>query len=268
MEIRNISFGGRSFIEAKTQIARFLVLPDFMAKIVAWEIKMADDSSRDILFVGNDTDFSDNNQLNSIGTNNMSTAEIDGKIIDLMNLTNKKITTSANSISIHSCTADVEFSVTHTMSDLFFRTAFLIENKTDHMIKWAPIEEFMLNIPWSDDLSLNNYNVYARARKVIEIPQKSTKFNGQISLESAKTGTTFYQFQDNFIQISTLNGEERLTMLFDRKHSNTAVEILQKSDNCVSLKLINNLSVDKDFPNCEHVMAHTKSTFSVELSIA
>lgn len=268
MEIRNISFGGRSFIEAKTQIARFLILPDFMAKIVAWQIKMADNSSRDILFVGHDTDFSDENQLSSIGTNNVSLAEIDGKIVDLINLPNKKITTSANAVSIKSDTADVGFSVTHTMSDLFFRTEFIFENKTDHMVKWAPTEEFMLNIPWSDDLSLNNYNVFARAKKIMQISQKPTKFNGQISLESTKAGTIFHQFQDNVIKISTLSEEENITMLFDRKHSNTAVEILQKSDHCLSLKLINNLSAEENFPNCEHVMAHTKSTFSVELSIA
>lgn len=268
MEIRNILFGGRKFIEAKTQISRFLILPDFMGKIVAWQIKMADDSSRDILFVGHDTDFSDYNNMNTIGINNVSLAEIDEKIIDLTSLPNKQITNSGNTISIHSYNDDVEFSVTHTISDLFFRTEFLFENKTDNMAKLSLTEEFMLHIPWSDDLRLKNYNISTQAKKIIQNSQKPTKFNGQISLDSTKSGLTFHQFQDNVIKISTLSGEESITILFDRKHSNIAAEIIQKSDNCLSLKLINNFSTSENLTNSEHVMAHTKSLFSVELSIA
>ncbi|MDR2776976.1 MAG: hypothetical protein LBB17_02955 [Puniceicoccales bacterium] len=283
MNVSELDFHGLKLLSADISPSRYLFCPQDVARIISWQIIMADDSIRDILF----SEMDGEDSVGDIGSKiffNAKSMPLAG--FDSLGIENLKFVKSSDTkyeiIFIPENDAELSFlpKITYRLSELYFRLEISVENRGTTPIYWCPAIHFFINLPWINGTPLEKYVVKNLAKKRLRISDdvrviNSVKSNERTSLELLSSDIIgFTQLQDSKIWIGTPNEEEGLSFIFGNK-TQKSVLVIRKTPIAgkVDVAFVADMPsensghmINADIQNYAMIAPDETDTFAVEIS--
>ncbi|MDR1457379.1 MAG: hypothetical protein LBI47_00775 [Puniceicoccales bacterium] len=234
MNVSELDFHGLKLLSADISPSRYLFCPQDVARIISWQIVMADNSIRDILFseVDGEDSIGDIGSKIFFNAKSMPLAGFDSLGIESFKF--EKISDSKYEIIfVPENDAGLSFlpKITYRLSELYFRLEISITNRGTMPICWCPAIHFFINLPWINGTPLEKHIIKNLAKKRLRISNdmhiiNSVKSNERTSLELLNNDIIgFTQLQDSKIWIGTPNEEEGLSFIFGNKTKRSVLMI-------------------------------------------
>ncbi|MDR3144128.1 MAG: hypothetical protein LBT64_01345 [Puniceicoccales bacterium] len=226
MDISEVEFNNLKLLAANVTPSRYLFNPSDVAKLISWQIVMADNSVRDILFA----EIGSGGNFKSVGSSirfNAKSMPISGfQDFDVETLKFK--VADSNKYEIVFTPEDVENlacqpRIVYKLSELYFHLEIAVTNRSGMPIYWRPEIHFFVTLPWTDETPLEKYIVKSVAKKRLRMADdlsiiSSTKSSEKIPLDALENGTFgLTQLSDSKIWIGTSNEEEGISFIFGNK---------------------------------------------------
>ncbi|MDR1891060.1 MAG: hypothetical protein LBQ23_02655, partial [Puniceicoccales bacterium] len=233
MNVSELDFHGLKLLSADVSPSRYLFCPQDVARIISWQIVMADNSIRDVLFSEMDGEDSINDMGSKIFFNAKSMPLAGFDSLGIENLKFVKISDSKYDITFAPENDAISFlpKITYKLSELYFRLEISVTNRGTMPICWCPAIHFFINLPWINGTPLEKYIVKNLAKKRLRISDdmriiNSVKSSERTSLELLNNDIIgFTQLQDSKIWMGTPNEEEGLSFIFGNKTQKSVLMI-------------------------------------------
>jgi hypothetical protein len=282
METYDIDYDGLRLLSASVAPSQYIFCPDDTAKLVGWQVAMADNTVRDVLF----SEVSARDDVKNVGSKiffNAKSMPLSGfESMDVEGLRFRK-------------SADSEFElifevddvrnfpcrprVTYKLSELYFHVEISLTNTSSMPMYWRPEVHFFVNLPWTDGVSLEKYVVKSWAKKRLRVSDEmrvvsSVKSAERTPLELLNDGALgFGQLQDSKVWIGAPNEEEGLSFIFGNRTQRSAIVIGKtKTDGKVEVSFLSdipeegNKSVSNgDMQNYTIIPPNITDSFSAEI---
>jgi hypothetical protein len=283
MDVRDVSYGNWALLAADVSPSRYLFCPCDAAKMVSWQIVMADNSVRDVLF----SEISQKNPMESVGSRVFFNAKsvpisgfqdlgIEALEFKMAESNNHGITFVGENRENLPCSATVSYK----LSELYFRAEIALCNDGTLPIYWRPAVHFFINLPWIGDTPIEKHVVKSLAKKRMRMADDFTLINSAKSSEKTSLellndgGIGFTQLQDSRIWLGTSNEEEGLSFIFGNKTQRSAFVLRRtETDGKVEVAFLADMPVDGDMSisngdlqNYSVVPQRKTEVFSVEIS--
>ncbi|MDR1433076.1 MAG: hypothetical protein LBI61_01910 [Puniceicoccales bacterium] len=239
MDTGEIDYNGLKLLSAEVPPSRYLFCPEHAAKIISWQITMADGSVRDVLF----SEMRGANDIESVGAKiffNAKSMPISGfQNFDIEDLPFKKVESDENGIVFVPENASLPCipKVSYRLSELYFHMEISLANSGTMPIYWRPAIHFFVNLPWTEEMPLEKHVVKCIAKKRLRLSDSivvinSAKSSEKTSLDLLGDGAIgFSQLQDSKIWIGTSNEEEGLSFIFGNKTQRSILMIRKAESN-------------------------------------
>ncbi|MDR0742018.1 MAG: hypothetical protein LBE98_00965 [Puniceicoccales bacterium] len=283
MNVSELDFHGLKLLSADVSPSRYLFCPQDIARIISWQIVMADNSIRDILF----SEMDGEDSIGNIGSKiffNAKSMPLAG--FDSLGIENLKFVKTSDTKYEMAFTPenDTELSflpkITYRLSELYFRLEISVTNHGTMPIYWCPAIHFFISLPWINGTPLEKYIVKNLAKKRLRISDdmrviNSVKSNERTSLELLNNDIIgFTQLQDSKIWIGTPNEEEGLSFIFGNK-TQKSVLMIRKTPiaNKVDVAFVADMPsegsgnmTNADIQNYAMIAPNETDTFAIEIS--
>ncbi|MDR2603401.1 MAG: hypothetical protein LBC11_02475 [Puniceicoccales bacterium] len=283
MNVSELDFHGLQLLSADISPSRYLFCPQDVARIISWQIIMADNSIRDILFSEMDGEDSVDDIGSKIFFNakSMPLAGFDSLGIESLKFVK---TSNAKYEIAFAPENDAELSflpkITYRLSELYFRLEISVTNRGTMPIYWSPAIHFFINLPWINGTPLEKYIVKNLAKKRLRISDdmrviNSVKSSERISLELLNSDIIgFTQLQDSKIWIGTPNEEEGLSFIFGNKTKRSVLMIRKTSiAGKVDVAFVSDMpsedsgnTTNADIQNYAMIASNETDMFAIEIS--
>jgi hypothetical protein len=226
MEVKELEYNGTKLLSAEVFPSQYLFSPDDAAKIVSWQIIMADNSTRDILSSATQPEDNMANMGSQIFFNAKSMPISGFENFNVERLKFKHLgCEDGKLVFVPECQEELPFMprTAYRLSELYFRMEISMTNNGTMPIYWRPSLHFFITLPWAVGIPLEKHIVRVLAKKRLRISEdlrviSSAKSSEKTSLESLNDGPIgFTQLLDSKIWIGTSNEEEGLSFIFGTK---------------------------------------------------
>ncbi|MDR2778887.1 MAG: hypothetical protein LBB16_01190 [Puniceicoccales bacterium] len=283
MNVSELDFHGLKLLSADVLPSRYLFCPQEVARIISWQIIMADNSIRDVLF----SEMNGENSINDMGSKiffNAKSMPLAG--FDSLGIENLKFVKTSDTkheiIFVPEKGTNPSFSpkVMYRLAELYFRLEISVTNLGTMPIYWRPAIHFFINLPWIGGTSLEKYIVKNLARKRLRISDdmhviNTVKSGEKVSLELLNSDIVgFSQLQDSKVWIGTLNEEEGLSFIFGNKTSKSVLMIRKTSTaGKIEVAFVSDMpsensgnTTNADIQNYTMIAPNETDTFATEIS--
>ncbi|MDR1255938.1 MAG: hypothetical protein LBJ94_03400 [Puniceicoccales bacterium] len=253
--------------------SRYFIAGDGSARLMGWQIGLADSSWRDVLFSGIGSQW----QLNARAMPVAGLGELAFADIEFVRYPAEGDCLAfgpKDSELCHPCIPKISY----RLSDLSMRFEISLDNVGTFPLHWCPLIRMPIRIPWHSDLTLDQYSIRSKAKKKFLL-------NEDLSLiESAKCGDkipvvlpegnvlAISAMQDYKASLVTKNEEEALSLIFCGKYPRAYFALRRgEKRGCVEFLCMPDLpNCDADFKDWSHyrcIQPNEGESFAVELSV-
>jgi hypothetical protein len=237
MNTGEMNYGNLKLLSEEIAPSRYLFCMQDSAKMISWQITMADGSVRDILF----DEMNGESAIEAIGSKiffNAKSMPMAGfQNFNLEGLEFRKLEENDSGIVFVPedgknlpCTPRV----TYKLSELYFHIEIALTNNGSMPMYWRPAIHFFVNLPWTSETPIEKYIIKTLAKKRLRISDSmcvinSVKAAEKTSLELLNDGAIgFTQLQDSKVWVGTSNEEEGLSFIFANR-TQKSVFVLRKT---------------------------------------
>ncbi|MDR3274231.1 MAG: hypothetical protein LBS87_02805 [Puniceicoccales bacterium] len=253
--------------------SRYFISQDGSARLVGWQIGLADSSWRNV--VSNGGNF--RCQLNVRAMPVAGLREFEATDVEFVRCPDAGECVIFGPKDLEQCRMCVpKFS--YKLLDLSVRIEMILDNIGTFPLHWCPVICVPIHLSWHDNLSIDQYFIRSKAKKkfilnndlsVVESSKCSDKLPIALSEYSVLAVSGM---QDYKVSIATKNGEETLSVIFCGKYPNAYFALKQTERcNCVELLCMPDLpcyDADfKDWPRYRCVQPSKSDSFTIELSV-
>ncbi len=246
-----ISFQGQRVFRWTRGHSSFLATPEHGARLLSWELGLADNSTRKVIYWPDNADW--NNPKDIRGGNPVlfpfaGRSYADGKklfwespdkgilpmpqhgfaingLFEVTGINEHGFSAQfvPNATAREAYPYHYRFTATYRFHELRMEVVFALENLESFPLPWAPGHHFYFMLPWHKGLSRKDY--------FIKLPAKKACRHGTdgklIPLKEKEMNTTFdnpeicdrihYHFTENRVQFGPKSGEENVTLIINPK---------------------------------------------------
>jgi hypothetical protein len=281
MDISEIDYDGLRLLSSLVAPSRYIFCPNDAAKLVSWQIAMADNTIRDVLF----SEVNSRDDVYGVGSKiffNAKSVPISGfETISIEELRFKEFAGSGYELVFVPENADglpCRPRITYKLSELYFRVEISITNSGEMPMYWRPEIHFFVNLPWTEGTQLERYVVKNLAKKRLRVSDDLrvigfAKCSEKISLELLNDcAIGFCQLRDSKIWIGTPNEEEGLSFIFGNKTQRSAM-VMRKTETArkTGIAFFSDIPNEANISICGDVQSYTiippdmTDTFSAEI---
>jgi hypothetical protein len=256
MDTKEIDYDGLRLLSLSVAPSQYIFCPDDTAKLVSWQIAMADNTVRDILF----SEVNSKNDVKDVGSRVFFAAKFMPMAgFEPINLEELEFNASTDNGNELTFVADnfrnfpCRPKVIYKLSELFFHVELSLTNIGSMPICWRPEIHFFVNLPWTDGAPLGKYVVKSLAKKRLRVSDNSrvigsAKSSEKVSLELLNDGAFgIGQLRDSKIWVGTPNEEEGLSFIFgNRTHRSTLVMRRTNVPRNVEISFLSDIPTEAD----------------------
>jgi hypothetical protein len=281
MDTSEIDYDGLLLLSSSVASSRYIICPDDTAKLVSWQIAMADNTVRDVLFSETESRDGVKNVGSKIFFNARSMPMAGFEPMAVENLEFQKLPDGARELTF--VPKDSEFPchprIIYKLSELYFRVEISLTNLSSTPMCWRPEIHFFVNLPWTSATPLEKYVARSFAKKRLRVSDDLQVIGSAKSVEKISLGLLddgaigFGQLQDSKIWVGTPNEEEGLSFIFGNKtQRSTMVMRKTKTAEKVEIAFLFDIPVDNggsisngDVQSYAIISPDITDTFSAEI---